>query len=127
MSFLTFDTGEMKALAVDLVGISRKTTPAMVKVFTDAGKDLEDTWRRNAEATSGEHGKHYPKSIDHELVLSTNIVVEVGPNPGKPQGGMSFEDGSVNQPPHNDGKMAADEVVPRIARRIDSALGLLGL
>lgn len=127
MSLISFDTSDVAALAVDLPKLGVKGAKVMHDVITEGGKDLRDTWKRNAAATSGEHGKHYPNSIEDKLIVSTDIVVEVGPNPDKPQGGMSFENGSVNQPPHNDGKKAADEIVPQLSRRIDSALGLLGL
>jgi len=121
------DASEVFALSRDLGNLGAKSGLAMYGVFKEGGKDLEKTWRRNAKATSGEHGKHYPDSITTDMRVSTNIEVEVGPDPAKPQGGMSFENGSVNQPPHLDGQFAADEVVPRIDRRIDAALGLLGL
>jgi hypothetical protein len=36
---------------------------------------------RNARATSGDHGKYYPDSIDSELVFDTGgVSVDVGPN-----------------------------------------------
>lgn len=123
----TVDTSDLVALSRDLGKTGRKVTPTMVKVFTEAGVDLRDQWRENATATAGEHGKHYPKSITHELKVSTSIVVEIGPDKALPQGGMSFEYGSVNQPPHLDGQRAADSEIPKIDRRVDSALGHLGL
>lgn len=121
------DTRELSSLALEMPRLGRAGAKAMVDVFTDAGEDLRAAWVRNATETAGRHGRLYPKSIESRLLVSTDIVVEVGPNPNKPQGGMSFENGSVNQPPHNDGKKAADEVLPRIERRVVSALGLLGL
>ena len=128
MSLIHFDTGQLAALAVDLPNLGRASAKVMDDVIAEGAKDLEETWRRNATLTSGKHGRLYPKSIDRERLLSASgFSWEIGPNPAKPQGGMSFEDGSVNQPPHNDGKKAANEVVPRIGKRVDSALGLLGL
>lgn len=124
---ITFDTRELAALAVDLGRTGAKVTPVIAKVFDEAGDRLVKTWAANARETSGVHGKHYPDSIDSERVLSTNIVVEVGPNAAKPQGGMSFENGSVNQPPHLDGQRAADSEIPLLARRIDAAMLHLGL
>jgi hypothetical protein len=122
-----FDVGDLPQLAVDLPKLGRSGALVMHKVITDAGDDLRDVWKRNATVTSGRHGKHYPKSITATLKVSTDVVVRIAPDPAMKQGGMSFENGSVNQPPHNDGKKAADVVVPKIERRIDSALGLLGL
>lgn len=124
---MNLDASELYALSRDFGKIGARTTLVMFDVFKDAGNDLRDQWRENATATSGEHGKHYPRSITADFRVSTNIEVEIGPDPRLPQGGMSFEYGSVNQPPHLDGQRAADEVVPRIDKRIDSALGHLGL
>lgn len=124
---IVFDARELSALAVDLGKLGAKTTAAMIPVFTEAGDHLVTEWANNARQTSGVHGKHYPDSIDMDLVVSTDIAVEVGPNPGKRQGGMSFEYGSVNQPPHLDGQRAADAEIPLIDRRIQSALAYLGL
>lgn len=126
MAFLNFDTRDAHALRVELPRIGIKGARVIGDVLVEGGKDLRDTWKRNARETAGEHGRLYPESIESNVALSTDFVVEVGPNPDKPQGGMSFEFGSSKQPPHLDGQRAADEVVPRIERRIDSALGLMG-
>lgn len=124
---MTIDASELHALSRDLGKLGAKSGVAMYGVFKEGGKDLEKTWKRNAKATAGEHGKRYPDSITTDMRVGLNIEVEVGPDPQRPQGGMSFEDGSVNQPPHLDGQFAADEVIPRIDRRIDAALAHLGL
>lgn len=122
---IIFDTHELSALAVDLGKVSAGTTVKMAEVFREAGRDLTKQWAANARATSGTHGKYYPDSIDSEMQISTDIVVEVGPNPAKKQGGMSFEYGSVNQPPHLDGQKAADAEVPKLEARVDTALAYL--
>jgi hypothetical protein len=124
---MTIDARELYALSRDFGKIGAQSAAAMYGVFKEAGNDLRDEWRANARATSGQHGKHYPDSITADMRVSTNIEVEIGPDPRLPQGGMSFEFGSVNQPPHLDGQRAADTVVPRLDRRIDAALGHLGL
>lgn len=124
---ITFDTHELTALATDLGKTALRTTSVMVKVFDEGADQLAQTWRTNARATSGVHGKHYPDSIDTEQILSTDIAFEIGPNPRKPQGKMAFESGSVNQPPHPDGQQATDREVPLLERRIQTALAYLGL
>jgi hypothetical protein len=42
-----------------------------------------------------------------------------------PQGGMSFEYGSRNQPPHLDGLHALDTIGPRVESMFDAAAGVL--
>lgn len=113
---------EIRQLAADLSQVGARSVPAMRKVFSEAGDFVAKEWRANAEATSGEHGIHYPKSIEAELRFSLNIEVEIGPNPAKRQGGMSFEYGSVNQPPHLDGLKAVDKVEPLVSRAIGLAV-----
>jgi hypothetical protein len=128
---IRFDAGELADLAADLGNIGSQATRQMVPVFKEAGDDLAAAWADNARQTAGVHGKHYPASIDAELLISTDIAVEVGPNPAKPQGRMSFENGSVKQPPHLDGQRAADVELPkldqRIAERLDAILSALDL
>jgi hypothetical protein len=57
---------------------------------------------------------HYPKSITWDQPTSYYgfgggaISAEYGPDPSRPQGGMSFERGSRNQPPHLDLARSAD-------------------
>lgn len=124
---IRIDTGELAALSVDLGRTGARAVPVLNAVFADAARDLEEAWRANARTTSGAHGKHYPDSIDSERLVSSDIAYEIGPNPSKPQGGMAFETGSVNQPAHLSGQMAADEMVPQLERRVSAALGILGL
>lgn len=124
---IRFDSHELAALSIELPRLGFKGARVVDAVLAEGAQQVEAAWRRNAEQTSGEHGRLYPKSIDHERLLGLGLSYEIGPNPAKPQGGMSFEEGSVKQPPHHDGLHAADEVVPKVARRVDSALGLLGL
>ncbi len=124
---IRFDAHELAALSVELPAIGRRGAKVIDAVLAEGARDVEAAWRRNAEQTSGEHGRLYPKSIDHERLVGLNLAYEIGPNPTKPQGGMSFEEGSTNQPAHLDGLHAADEVVPKVERRAMTALGLLGL
>lgn len=81
---------------------------------------IEDHWRANAEQTAGTHGKHYPKRIGSRLSPGfTTIEAEVGPIKPGPQADMSFEFGSVNQPPHLDGLRAAEFEAPAIVKLFD--------
>ena len=125
---MTTDASDLYALSRDLGKIGKigaRATSVMYDVLREGAVDVRDTWKRNARLTSGQHGKRYPDSITMDARVGTSISFEIGPDPRLPQGGMSFENGSVNQPPHLDGQRAADEVIPRINRRIDGALGYL--
>ena len=124
---MEFDASDLNRLSADLGKISAGTTKAMFGVFKDGAEDLRDQWRANARETSGQHGRHYPNSITYDVNPGLNIEFEVGPDPRLKQGSMGpgFEFGSVNQPPHLDGQRATDEVVPRLEKRVDGALGYL--
>lgn len=122
---MSIDASDLTALSRDLGKIGARATWSMIGVYREAGDILTRDWQANARVTSGEHGKHYPDSIDSSLRVSTDIVVEVGPNPAKPQGGMSFEYGSAKQPPHLDGQKAADKLGPVLGTMVDQALGQL--
>jgi hypothetical protein len=69
-----------------------------------------------ARESAGSHGKHYPNAISAERI---NLFAwEYGPDASMPQGDMSFEWGSRNQPPHLDLNRSADIVGPRYANDI---------
>ena len=105
-----------RELAADLTAAAAAMPAATRKVTESNGRHLRDSWRENATATAGTHGRRYPASITDETIPTfADAVVDVGPDSSKPQGGMGpgFEYGGVNQPPHLDGKRAADEVEPK--------------
>jgi hypothetical protein len=116
---------EMRELAVDLSTVSARMVGPMRTVMLQAGESVAEQWRTNARATAGEHGRLYPDAIGAELKFSLGIEVEIGPDPDKPQGEMSFEFGSKNQPPHLDGAKAVDAKADAVVKMIDSAVGFL--
>lgn len=77
--------------------------------------------KANARRTSGSHGKHYPNAFTAEAI--TPLMWEYGPDASRPQGGMSFEFGSRNQPPHLDLAKSADIAGPLFARDVSKAAG----
>lgn len=104
--------------------------PVIGAVVEAHAESLQMAWRGNARATAGHHGRRYPASITAEKKVSAlgTIGYEVGPEIGKPQGGMGkgFEYGSRNQPPHLDGKRAADAEEPGFMSSVEAAaFGLL--
>lgn len=118
---------EILGLAYEFKGASRQIASALYDVMAEQGEAFAEDWRGFAEGTVGEHGKHYPKSISSETKVALRIVVEVGPETGRPQGGMGpgFEFGSRNQPPHLDGANALFGAEARIPRATDAAIGFL--
>ena len=119
---IRFEANELREFSAELPRLGVAGGRAMVKVMIEGGNELRDKWRDNAKETAGEHGRRYPDSIEANMRLSTDIVIDVGPNPNKPQGGMSFEFGSSKQPAHLDGQRAADEVLPKIAGQATTEL-----
>lgn len=97
------------------------------KIATTARADMAKVVRRNAERgnkiargyakeSAGAHGKHYHRAFSAEAV--TPLAWEYGPDASKPQGGMSFERGSRNQPPHNDLAKSLDLIAPKFAQDV---------
>ncbi len=122
------DASEVYRLAGDLSQIGFRTVPVIRESMTAVGEAFATEWRKNAEETSGTHGKWYPQSIDSGLSFTvTTVTVEAGPNTSKKQGGMGpgFEFGSENQPPHLDGLRALDGMQVRAERVIDATVGHL--
>jgi hypothetical protein len=120
-----FDTSEVDDLADDLRTVPRKATQRVSRVVDDEAKSLRNTWRSNARRSAGRHGKHYPRAITNER---TGLMEqEIGPDSAMPQGGMSFEFGSRNQPPHLDGSRAADKHAPEFVRAVEAAIDRVDL
>lgn len=107
-------------LTSDLRKIAVRSHADMVGVVRDGIRLGSQEARRFAKRSAGEHGKHYPRSITWEIKTQSfgAIIGEYGPDPALPQGGMSFEHGSRNQPPHNDLKKSADLIGPAFAREV---------
>lgn len=110
-----WDTGEVEELAFDLEAAGPLVQRRLFTVGDEWSEDLEEQWRDNAVLTAREHGKHYPGQVDHERL--GYLLWEIGPH-GHPQGEMSFEYGSRNQPPHLDGGRALDMLLPFLPRRV---------
>jgi hypothetical protein len=120
------DASDARRLASEFPKLGFTAARVLDATMATGAQALVQAWQANAAATAGEHGKHYPASIDSERLGGiASIEYEVGPNPGMPQGGMSFEEGSVNQPPHLDGEHAAQAVLPQIVTAVEAALGRL--
>lgn len=110
-------------LANDLAGIAARVKPDMRGVVRDGIRVGADLARINARRTAGAHGKHYPKAITSELhtglgLFGNTISGEYGPDVSRPQGGMSFEFGSRNQPAHLDLARSADVVGESFVRSV---------
>lgn len=100
-------------------------------IATTARRDMAETVRDNINAgnriarnlarkTAGAHGKHYHKAFSAEMHTSSgdDVSGEYGPDSEKPQGGMSFERGSRNQPAHHDIAKSADAQAPKFYRDV---------
>lgn len=105
-------------LASDMAGIARGARRDMVKVVREGIRVGNDVAKGYAKQSAGAHGKHYPRAFTTEMhgIVEfggvAGIAGEYGPDPAKPQGDMSFEGGSRNQPPHNDLAKSADVIGP---------------
>jgi hypothetical protein len=120
------DASEVYRLATDLSTVGFKMIPALRSAMDQAGREFAAEWARNAVETSGKHGKHYPKSINSDLVFSVrSVTVEAGPDKSKRQGSMGrgFEFGSENQPPHLDGLRALDAIAPAVEALAAAVVG----
>lgn len=119
MTGVHIDSSQIQDLAADYERIpgeaERKTSKAAEKAARD-GNRLATSFARES---SGAHGKWYP---DDFTVDGHGASWAYGPEPSRPQGGMSFEFGSRNQPPHLDLAKSADVVGPNLQRRVGEAI-----
>lgn len=118
---------EIFQFADDFGKAASEICEAMFDTFKQEGEEFAKDWRRNAEQTSGKHGRHYPKAITSEAKVAWGIHIETGPESARKQGGMGpgFEFGSENQPPHLDGLRALDPAAKRLEKAADATIGFL--
>lgn len=107
----------------------------MAAIPPRAAKDMAETVRRGiyvgntlakdfAKRSAGKHGKLYSRAFSTQMrrpYFGSGFNVysgEYGPDISKPQGGMSFEFGSRNQPPHLDLARSADTIGPAFAGEV---------
>jgi hypothetical protein len=119
-------TGGVGDLANDMVSIVRRVPGDLTKTVREGAKVGNVVARDLARVSAGAHGKHYPKAFSSEVTvrgLFGMYAAEYGPDITKPQGGMSFERGSRNQPPHNDLAKSADLMGPALAKETHDLTG----
>lgn len=117
MPTVSYEANGLGALASEITAAAVDLGRAANTIVAETVEDVERDWRDNATQSAGEHGKHYPKAIKGE-VLDDGLTGEIEPDEGMPQGDMSFELGSSNQPPHLDGQRAWDTNAPRFIYRV---------
>lgn len=105
--------GDLAADLAHIATVSRIDMGDTVKTNANSGVRLAKGF---AKSSAGAHGKHYPNAMSAEA--RGPLTWEYGPDSAKPQGGMSFEFGSRNQPPHLDLARSADIVGPRFANDV---------
>lgn len=119
---------EIYALGRDFGQASMKVAAALFDVYNEQGEEFANDWRANAEESSGNHGRLYPPTIDHEMRIGREIAVEVGPNPARGRAALAargYELGSENQPAHLDGTRELGDVERRLERAADTTLTYL--
>lgn len=94
------------ALARDMRTVAVEFKPRMAVEVKGVANDGNKAAKRLAQRSAGSHGKHYHNAFTVER--RTPLSYEWGPDASMPQGGMSFEHGSRNQPPHLDIAQGAD-------------------
>lgn len=103
-------------LARDYTRIALTAKSDLAEVVRDNAREGSRIAQAFAKESAGAHGKHYWKSITPGRL--SPLEWEYGPDPAEPQGGMSFEYGSRNQPPHLDLARSADIISPKFAREV---------
>lgn len=98
----------LRDFEADQTAVARKAARDMRDVVRDNLKAGNALAKASAKRTAGDHGKHYHKAFGWEMTGPTEG--EYGPDSTMPQGDMSFERGSRNQPPHLDIAKSADAI-----------------
>lgn len=105
-------------LASDLKTMTVRAPVELKKVVrknTIEGNALAKGYASQQHTMNSRYDIRYPKSFTWDVGSfygfgEGNIVGTYGPDPARPQGGMSFERGSRNQKPHLDLARSADVI-----------------
>lgn len=116
-------THTLDRLDRDVRAMPREAATGMAKAVRKAAEDGNRRAKGYARRSSGKHGKHYPDSFTAEALGP--LSWEYGPDASKPQGNMSFEMGSRNQPPHRDLQQSAAGVTAPLASDVRDLLDRL--
>lgn len=93
-------THTLDALVRDLEAQPVREVEGTAKAVRNAAQRGNRAASQFARKSAGAHGKHYHRAFTAEMLSARSAVY--GPDASRPQGGMSFEFGSRNQPPHLD-------------------------
>lgn len=120
-----FDVSQVHDLADDFEATPSRASRTVGRTVGQVARRGNILAKRNARESSGKHGKHYPKAFEAER---TGLLSwEYGPLASRPQGGMAFETGSRNQPPHLDIARSADAIDSVLEHDVADALeGVFG-
>lgn len=115
---MKIDTTQLAGLARDLQDAASEVRGDVAKVVKKGATNVKRDWRANAQASAGRHAAQYPSTINYDI-KDNGLTAEVGPEKrGQGNFGAFLEYGSVNNPPHNDGKRAIDAEQPRFEKEI---------
>ena len=116
-------THHLDKLAADMADIIPRAKVEMRGKVRDGIRAGNTLAKDFAKRSAGRHGKHYPNAFTTQMNSGAGLFGNVysgeyGPDAERPQGGMSFEGGSRNQPPHNDLAKSADIIGPSFAQEV---------
>lgn len=123
---LTIDADDLAALASDYGRTPERAFAALEPVVERGAMNV----KRDARSLvlgqiTGTFLPHYPRAIDYDVAAAAGwIEAEIGPDDGKPQGGMGrgVEFGSAHTAPIPHLHPAYEQEVPRFARAVGEGL-----
>lgn len=113
-------TGDFDAVERDMRKAATSTRRKVAQATAKNARAGNRLAAKIAKESAGAHGKHYHKAFSAEPI--TPLIWEYGPDAGKKQGGMSFNEGSRNQPAHNDLEKSMDVQVPKWREDVRDAM-----
>ena len=119
---VNIDASEIRTLAVDFGNVPNRATRSVAHAVGVVAKRGTTLAKDFARESAGDHGKWYHKAITSERRDTLGLTWVYGPDSSMPQGGMSFEFGSRNQPPHLDLNRSADIIGPELAPKVMDAI-----
>lgn len=116
------DASNIRDLSSDLGRVPNRATRSVAHAVERTAKRGNSLAAAFARESAGAHGRHYHRAITAERAHPLGLAWVYGPDVAKRQGGMSFERGSRNQPPHLDLARSADIIGPELGQAVGDAV-----
>ena len=121
---ITFDTSEVRRLAVELGAVPAQVAPEVRKVVAKGALNIKQDWAKRWAGLS--HAPALASAVNYDVKAGPGgAEAEIGPDKSRRQGALGnlIEFGSINNAPHPGGGPALAAEAPKFEKALADVLG----